>query len=220
MTRDSWLDLSAFRPILVAGLSLLGSVLKKRSQGVAQTLSDAGGILEVLKKCGLKPLGWSPANRRCDGGSEVRAVTGRPRGMQSKPGKYAYYPSRLLTAGANSVPRAGFTCVSYLPGHDVHYIPVLKLSATRSHAPAKLDFTGDSFRLQIADESHLARTHNPEALRRLIEGRGGACRWYPSFSYASWPAGEVRHWVNLSLEELTPCISREEALLIEWETCR
>ena len=119
-----------------------------------------------------------------------------------------------------NVPRAGFTCVSYLPGHDVHYIPVLKLSVTRSHAPAKLDFTGDSFRLQIADESHFVQTHNPEALRRLIEGRGGACRWYPSFSYASWPAGEVRHWVNLTLEELTPCISREEALLIEWETCR
>ena len=115
------------------------------------------------------------------------------------------------------VPRVGFTCASYLPGHDVHYIPVVKLSPNRSYAPANIDFIGDDFTLRVEDDTRLVQTHNPEALRRLIQELGSACRWYPSFSYACWPDGEVRHWVNLSLEELTPCASREQALKAEWE---
>lgn len=115
------------------------------------------------------------------------------------------------------VPRVGFACASYLPGHDVHYIPVVKLSATRSHESATLDLGGDAFILRVADEANFVHTHNPQGLRGLIRDLGSACRWYPSFSYACWPDGEVRHWVNLSLEELTPCISREQALEAEWE---
>jgi len=115
------------------------------------------------------------------------------------------------------VPRAGFRCVSYLPGHDVHYIPVLKYSAARSHAPAQLALSGDAFQLHFGGEAHLVQTHNPQALRQLIEDFGGACRWYPSFNHACWPHDGVRHWVNLSLDGLTPCVSVEEGRLREWE---
>ena len=116
------------------------------------------------------------------------------------------------------VPRSGFTCVSYLPGHDVHYIPVLKFSATRRHSLAQLAFSGKAFQLHIGDEVHVVQTHNPQALRQLIEDFGGACKWYPSLNYACWPHRDVRHWVNLSLEGLTPCVSVEEGRRREWET--
>ena len=127
------------------------------------------------------------------------------------------HPRHSSAPAPKDVPRAGFTCVSYLPGHTVHYIPVLKHSASRTHTPAQLVPTGDAFRLHIGDEAHLVQTHNPQALRQLIEDLGGACRWYASFNYACWPQRDVRHWLNLSLEGLTPCVSVEEGLLREWE---
>lgn len=117
---------------------------------------------------------------------------------------------------ANDAPRDASTCVSYLPGHHVHYIPVLRYSTTRAVAPGHLELTDDALRLIVGDERIPVHTHNAQALRELVDRLGGSCRWYPSLNYASWPDGNLRHWVNLSLSGLTPCVFRAEAQLREW----
>lgn len=117
----------------------------------------------------------------------------------------------------SSLPHGDVTCVSYLPGHHVHHIPVLRYAAERTFTAGHLEFTHDVLRLFVGGEAMPVSTHNTQALRELVEQIGGSCRWYPSLNYACWPDGNLRHWVNLSLAGLTPCVSQDKGQSMEWE---
>lgn len=47
-----------------------------------RVMSEHRATVDVLKKCGLKPSGWPPANRYCGGGTGGRAASGDTRGTQ------------------------------------------------------------------------------------------------------------------------------------------
>lgn len=115
------------------------------------------------------------------------------------------------------VPSAGFRCGSYLDGHNVHYIPALKLSADRAAVAARLKWDNDALHLTIDGDVVRVQNHNPAGVRLLLDELGTACLWYPSLRYACWPGATVRHWVSLALNDLPPCFSTERARIAEAE---
>ena len=111
--------------------------------------------------------------------------------------------------GPKDVPRAGFTCGSYLPGHCVHYIPVQKLVPDLIPVSASLQCQGDQLTLLIQNESSPVWTHNTDGVQEIIEDFGSECDWFPTLKFARWVHENVRHWVNLSLEPVSVCASVE-----------
>ena len=118
---------------------------------------------------------------------------------------------------AKDVPRAGFSCASYLAGHTVHYVPVLKRAPQLTPVEATLEVKGDRLRLSLREMSSRVWSHNRFAVASLVEELGSTCFWFPTLSLARWTVPDVRHWVSLSLEPTGPCISVEEARLAEFD---
>jgi hypothetical protein len=115
------------------------------------------------------------------------------------------------------VPSGGFSCGSYLDGHNVLYVPVMKLAPDLVPESARLRWKGDQLVLTTDSGSAVVHHHNPAGVRRLIGDFGAKCRWYPTLRLACWPRTGARHWVSLSLTEVTPCVSGEQQLLDEEE---
>jgi hypothetical protein len=111
---------------------------------------------------------------------------------------------------AQDVPRVGFICTSYRPGHSVHYVAAMKHAPTLTPLDAEIHEADDAFEVTVADESFAVLTHNPQGLRDLLDELGGNCEWYPSINLACWRHDGIRHWVSLSRESLTPCVSVED----------
>ena len=118
------------------------------------------------------------------------------------------------------VPRAGFSCGSYGPGHCVHYMPVTKLSRDRTPLPARLEVRGEALVLIVDGQDSTVWNHNPSAVRDIAESLGSACDWYPTLGLARWIDGDIRHWVNLSLEPVTSCESVEDVRRAELDAWR
>ena len=118
---------------------------------------------------------------------------------------------------AKDVPRVGFICASYRPGHSVHYEPATKQAPGLTPLDADIRDADGTFELRVGDDVRVVRTHNPQGLRDLLEELGGTCLWYPQINLACWRDDGVRHWVNLSLDALTGCISVEEMQFAERE---
>ena len=119
-------------------------------------------------------------------------------------------------ARPKDIPRAGFTCASYEPGHNVHYASALKQAPDRTPLTAVLLREGERFILEVDGRRHEVWTHNSAAVWVLIEERDPACQWYPDLQLVCWVGQDGRHWVHLSLEPVTPCFSSEEARRAEW----
>ena len=115
------------------------------------------------------------------------------------------------------MPSAGFTCGSYLDGHNVHYIPALKLAGDRDVVDARLVWDHDNLQLTIAGKETVVFNHNPASVRVLLGDLGAQCSWYPSLRLACWPGTSTRRWVSLSLEGLQACTSVEQARIAEAE---
>jgi hypothetical protein len=115
------------------------------------------------------------------------------------------------------VPRAGFTCGSYFDGHNVHYIPALKLSADRESVAARLTWENAGLRLSVRQENTIVHNHNPAGIRLLLDELGTKCLWFPDLRLACWPGASARDWVSLALKGLASCTSTEQSRLEEAE---
>lgn len=118
---------------------------------------------------------------------------------------------------AKDVPRVGFICASYRPGHSVHYVAAMKHAPTLTPLDADIHAEDGTFALHAGDDVSVVLTHNPQGLRDLLDELGGSCLWYPSINLACWEGDGVRHWVNLSPDPVTPCISVEEMQFAEMQ---
>ena len=114
------------------------------------------------------------------------------------------------------VPRAGFTCGSYEPGHNVHYASALKRAPGLTPLSALLGHHDEGITLTASESVMRIWTHNEAAIWMLIEEVAARCAWYPTLGLACWITPDVRHWANLSLEPVTACFSTDEARRAEW----
>lgn len=132
------------------------------------------------------------------------------------PAKKPKGPARPVTEPAvKDVPRGGFTCQSYQDGHNVHYIPVMKVVPDLEPVRARIECSDDQIALVIGKDRTAVYSHNPAAIGLLIQELGSACRWYPTLNLACWPGKAVRHWASLALAPVEACGSAEEAYLAE-----
>jgi hypothetical protein len=110
--------------------------------------------------------------------------------------------SQQSVSKPKDIPRVGFTCGSYLAGHNVHYFPVLKRAPLLTPIEASLTSSPQILTLHDAAGPHVVHNHNPTAVGTLIDELGEECLWYPTLSLACLPSAGIRHWVNLSSEPL------------------
>lgn len=107
--------------------------------------------------------------------------------------------------------RADRPCSSYRDGHNVHWIPVLRIAQHRPWVDAELTVEDGRLVLAFGTERSIVRHHDETGVRLLIESLGSSIRWYPSLRYACWPGEEVQRWASLALGELQPCFPPEPA---------
>lgn len=129
--------------------------------------------------------------------------------MPSKKSKQS--PSPII----RDIPRCGFTCRSYLDGHNVHYIPVGQLVPGLVAVDARLQCEGGGITLVIGQERTTVFTHNPAGIELLVAQLGPSCQWYPTLRLACWPRADERHWASLALAPVDRCASADEAHLAE-----
>lgn len=156
------------------------------------------------------PLRWW-LRRKSSRGTDPRNAVERVDTMPRKNSPHA------ADEPIRDIPSAGFTCGSYLDGHNVHYIPALKLAGERDVVDARLVWDHDTLQLTIDGKKTVVFNHNPASVRVLLDDLGARCSWYPSLRLACWPGTYTRRWVSLSLDDLQACTSVEQARIAEAE---
>lgn len=119
------------------------------------------------------------------------------------------------TSSGPDRPLGGFTCQSYSDGHNVHYIPVLKIAPNLDPTDATITVDEDRILLTVESTTIEVQHHNPRAIATLVAENGSRCQWFPRLRCACWTRSGGRKWISLSLGPLTPCISAEEARAAE-----
>ena len=123
--------------------------------------------------------------------------------------------NKQQVAIARDVPRLGFACGSYQAGHNVHYIPVLKLAPTLEPVPARLLVEGEELILEWNGHPVKVFHHNPAAVALLVDELGAHCEWFASLHLARWVHDDTHHWASLATEPVDACPSREDVQLAE-----
>jgi len=123
--------------------------------------------------------------------------------------------NKQQVAIARDVPRLGFACGSYQAGHNVHYIPVLKLAPTLEPVPARLLIEGEDLFLERDAARVRVFHHNPSAVMLLVQELGTDCEWFTSLHLARWVRDDAHHWASLATEPVDACPSREDVQLAE-----
>lgn len=97
-------------------------------------------------------------------------------------------------------------CISYRPGHNVHYIPVLRLVRDLEPVDATLTCEREQLTLTVGSQRTTMYSHDMHRVRSLLEDFGTRCLWYPTLRYACWPGAKVNRWASLSGAPITPCV--------------
>lgn len=120
---------------------------------------------------------------------------------------------------AQDIPRLGFTCGSYQAGHNVHYIPALKIAPDLEPVRARVSIgEGDTLMLEVGGERLQIFQHNVAGVELLIDKLGSACEWFSGLHMARWIAGGQHVWANFAPEPIAPCVSREAIQVAEADT--
>lgn len=121
------------------------------------------------------------------------------------------FRSRPTSSVSGDIPAGGFACGSYMDGHNVHYIPAMKLSRDRVPVDATLSWTGERLELTVGHDVAVVQHHNPAGIRALLAEGGEVCIWYPDLRLACWVTDEGKKWVSLAVTDLADCVSVERA---------
>jgi hypothetical protein len=108
-------------------------------------------------------------------------------------------------------------CPKYHPGHNTHWIPVLRVYSKTPRIPAKVSHvTGQEFLVTINGQSHNWFFHDPERLSHAIANNPSGIKSVQgtSFLNIAHPEGGI-YWFNLAKEDMADCIYPQKGEVYE-----
>lgn len=115
------------------------------------------------------------------------------------------------------IPKGHTKCSSYDEGHNVHYIPAMKLSRQRPATPARIVNDGTRIKLTFESSEIEVFNHTPEQLVAFADSFAGLCWWYPTLSLIAFQEQEKRNWFSISTSPITDCLRVSPQLIAEYE---